>query len=274
MDRQLRFAQISSLLYKMIYKPRLFRFDRFKKFSRLFIKYRDKLVMPDDVSICLPGNKIVVDKAVAGQESMALPSEVVDHFIDKAGYCAIMNYCICRKSNGCKDYPIDHGCLFLGEAARQIHPDMHRSVSREEAKAYVQSCREKGLVQLVGRANLDAIWLDIGPHDKLFTVCNCCPCCCISLAVPYMAPELSDWLVKMPGIAVVVSEDCTGCKTCLDACIYGGIEFMDGKAVITGHCRACGRCVAACPQGAIQVSMSEESVQATIDLLEQRVDVT
>lgn len=274
MDRQLILAQISRYLYKMIFKPRLFRFDRFKEFSRIFIKYRDRLVMPDDVSICLPNNKIIIDKAIARQGDIALPSEVTDHFIEKSGYRAVMNYCICRRSNGCQDYPIDSGCLFLGETARRIHPDMHRPVSKEEAKAYVQSCREKGLVQLVGRANLDALWLGIGPHDKLFTICNCCPCCCISLAAPYMAPELSDWLIKMPGIKVTVSEDCSGCQTCRNACIYGGLEFMNGKAAITDHCRACGRCVAVCPQKAIQISISEESVQATIDLLEQRVDVT
>ncbi|MDD5170535.1 MAG: 4Fe-4S binding protein, partial [Syntrophales bacterium] len=64
------------------------------------------------------------------------------------------------------------------------------------------------------------------------------------------------------------------CKTCLNACIYGGLAFINGRAVMTDQCRACGRCVTVCPQGAIQISMSEESVQATIDLLEPRVDVT
>lgn len=159
-------------------------------------------------------------------------------------------------------------------SGRRIHPDMHRSVSKEEAKDHLKQCREKGLVHLVGRAKLDTLWLDVGPHEKLFTVCSCCPCCCISLATPFVAPQLTNWFTKMPGVEVVVSDDCIGCETCRDVCIYGGLDFEDGRAVITDQCRACGRCAEICPEEAIQISMPEDSIQATIDHLSQRVDVT
>ncbi len=234
----------------------------------------EKYVPADDALVCLPRNNIIIDKDIQRQPDMILPTNVIDHFIDKSSYRAVMNYCICRESNSCKDYPTDYGCLFLGEAARKIHPDMHRPVSKEEAKEHMKRCREKGLVHLVGRAKLDTLWLNIGPHDKLFTICNCCPCCCISLAAPYMAPELTEWFIRMPGVEVTVTEDCIGCGKCQDVCIYGGLDFSNDKAVITDQCRACGRCAEICPNEEIKIIMSDDAVQATIDLLEPIVDVT
>lgn len=278
MDKQLRLAQISKYAYKIIYKPKLFRFDRSKNKPPAVVdkmRRRLKKIIPmDDALVCLPKNEVIINKKIDKEGEMILPTQVIDHFIDQSSYRAVMNYCICRKSNTCKDFPKELGCLFLGEAARDIHPDLHTSVTKEEAKAHLKKCREKGLVHLTGRAKLDTLWLDISPHDKLYTVCNCCPCCCISLATPYVAPGLTDWFKKMPGVEVNVSEDCIGCEKCLDACIYEGIKMEEDHAVITDNCRACGRCAEQCPQEAIQISMGENSIQETIDLLATRVDVT
>ena len=66
-----------------------------------------------------------------------LPTDLVDLFIDRAHYHWIMNFCICREASGCRDYPIDMGCLFLGEAVLGIHPKLGRLVSREEALAHL-----------------------------------------------------------------------------------------------------------------------------------------
>ncbi len=278
MDKQLRLAQISKWGYKLTMKPKLYRFGSGKNKSpekMMKIRKRIKRFVPkDDALVCLPYNHIEINKEIEREGNTVLPSNVVDHFIDQSGYRAIMNYCICRESNGCKDYPIDHGCLFLGEAARHIHPEMHRSVTKEEAKAYIRDCNEKGLVHLVGRAKLDTLWLDIGPHEKLFTVCNCCPCCCISMTVPYIPPLLTDWFSKMPGMEIEVTDDCNGCEKCQDKCIYGGLEMTDGRAFITDKCRGCGRCAEACPSDAIKITMDEDSVQKTIDFLAPRVDVS
>jgi heterodisulfide reductase subunit A len=46
---------------------------------------------------------------------------------------------------------------------------------------------------------------------------------------------------------------CIGCKTCLDVCSYGCINFDEAKKVSVVNeviCRGCGNCVAACPSGA------------------------
>ncbi|MFW9952015.1 MAG: 4Fe-4S binding protein, partial [Candidatus Thorarchaeota archaeon] len=52
-------------------------------------------------------------------------------------------------------------------------------------------------------------------------------------------------------------ELCTACESCVNACPYGGIEIIEGVAVITGDCNLCGACVDACPVEAIILERAE-----------------
>ena len=80
----------------------------------------------------------------------------------------------------------------------------------------------------------------------------------------------------MEGLTVAVDPDlCTGCEECLDACVFGGMEFIDGKAVVNDmNCVGCGRCVKTCATGAINITMEEDSVERMIARIEAHVDVT
>lgn len=275
MDRRILIAKISKLFYKFTYRSGLLQSGFFGRFAKLARKSKHRMVAPQDALVCLPKNEVIqIGQAVQTNE-IVLPTQVIDYFIDKSNYRAIMNFCMCRDSNACKDYPREYGCLFLGEAAKGIHPEFCRPATKEEAKAYIKKCSEAGLVHILGKAFLDSIWLDIGPHDRLFTICNCCPCCCISKATQYMPPDLTDWFHKMPGVSVHISEACAACGVCADQCLYTGITVMDDRACITEHCRACGRCVAACPQNAIQITIDDaDYIQKTIAFLEPRVDLS
>ncbi len=55
----------------------------------------------------------------------------------------------------------------------------------------------------------------------------------------------------------VDGELCTACQSCVNACPYGGIEIIEGVAVITGECNLCGACVDACPVEAIILERAE-----------------
>lgn len=275
MDRRLLFEKIGRLVYRMTYKPRLYKYDPLKKYPKLAQKVSKKIIPESDELYCLPNNKIVIDEEIESRE-MVLPTQVIDHFIDESSYRVIMNECICRASNRCKDYPQAHGCIFIGEAARGIHPDLCREVSREEAKEHIRKGQEKGMINVAGKASFDALWLDLtDDHKRLFTVCCCCPCCCISIAVPHLSPYMTKWFVKLPGVEVTVSDDCVGCGNCEDVCVFGGIEIINNKAQILDTCMACGRCVEACQSGALELKINDDSyVQTVIERLSNRVEVS
>ncbi|MFO7710913.1 MAG: ATP-binding protein [Candidatus Woesearchaeota archaeon] len=57
----------------------------------------------------------------------------------------------------------------------------------------------------------------------------------------------------------VVSDACTGCKKCFEACYFNAIEW-DGKPVITGKCEGCGTCAVVCPAKAITLESFENAI--------------
>ena len=234
----------------------------------------DKMLFDGDHLIYLPKDNVVnMNVEIEPPESMVLPSQVVEHFIQKARYHWIMNFCICRESMKCQDYPRDLGCLFLGEAVLNINPAFGRRVSKEEALEHVRRCREAGLVHLIGRNKLDTVWLGTGPGEKLLTICNCCPCCCLWLVLPTLHESIGSKVKRMPGVEVRVGEGCTGCGKCTEVCFVNAITLEDGKAVIGDACRGCGRCAEACPVNAITVSFEPESVERVIETVDSLVDV-
>jgi ferredoxin len=236
----------------------------------------DRLLLHGDHLVYLPHDGVIpVGEQVELAGSLVLPSQVVDHFIEQAGTHWIMNTCICRDSNDCQDYPIDVGCLFLGEAAAGINPKLGRPVSKEEAHAHVQRARDAGLVHLVGRNKLDTVWLGVGPGQQLLTICHCCPCCCLWTILPYMAPHLSAHVEAMSGVEVRVTEACTGCGLCARGiCFVDAIHLVRGRAEIADGCRGCGRCVDACPQQAIELFVQDgQYVARTIADLSAAVEV-
>ncbi|MBC7247563.1 MAG: 4Fe-4S binding protein [Actinobacteria bacterium] len=230
----------------------------------------------DDL-VYLPKDRVIrVDESVEDGESVVLPSRVVEHFIDQANYLWIMNACICREASGCRDYPVDLGCLFMGKAAMGINPRLGHPVSREEAREHLRKCREAGLYQLIGRNKLDTVWLHVKPGEQLLTVCNCCPCCCLWRIIPSLSGKISGKVHRMPGVEVRVTERCVGCGTCVEkACFAGAIRLEGGHAVIGEGCRGCGHCVEVCPEGAIELTVTQRDfLQGLVRRISSLVDVT
>jgi ferredoxin len=239
-------------------------------------KITDRLLFGGDDLIYLPQDQVIaVNQALDKPGEMVLPSQVVEHFIEKASCHWIMNFCICRDSTGCEDYPVDLGCLFLGQAAMGINPQLGRRVTKTEALEHVTRCREAGLVHLIGRNKLDTVWLGVGPGDRLLTVCNCCPCCCLWRMLPDIAPQIGTKITRMPGVAVTVTERCVGCGTCTEVCFVDAIHLVNGRAVRSEECRGCGRCVDVCPQQAIEITIANDRlVEEAIARISALVDVS
>ncbi len=240
-------------------------------------KIFDKIMFEGDDITYLTQDKVInVNKAINKQDDLVLPSQVLEYFVKKANYHWVMDFCICRSSMECKDYPIELGCLFLGEATLGINPQLGKQVSKEEALDHLKKCQEAGLVHMIGRNLLDRQWLGVDPGDKLMSICNCCPCCCLWRVAPIINPEIGSKVHKMPGVEVKVGDKCIGCGTCTEGvCFVDAIHLIGERAVINKECRGCGRCVDVCPQNAIELTINDnEYVNKTIKLLESLVDVT
>lgn len=230
-----------------------------------------------DRLLYLPKDRLLsVDEPIPLPGEMVLPSQIVEHFVTQAGTIWIMDHCICRQASHCDDFPVDLGCLFLGEAAARINPRLGRPVTAQEALEHLRRCREAGLVHMVGRNKLDLVWLGTGPGDRLLTVCNCCPCCCLWAMLPHLAPDIGAKVTRMPGVSVSVRDACIGCESCTDGiCFAGAIELQAGRAVIGDRCKGCGRCVEVCPVEAIELTVENgDFIRDSISQLAALVDVS
>ncbi len=212
-----------------------------------------KILFEGDYLTFLPS-----EDALKKNEKIALPGVVVDHFIEKSSYRFLMDACICRDASSCEKYPVDLGCLFMGEAARNINPSLGRSISVAEAKELQRRSEKAGLINLVGKNRLDKIWLGVDPVERLLTVCHCCECCCLWKMTTVLSDPIADMLHKMDGVEVKISGACRGCGTCLEHCFLGAISLENEKASINEEmCRGCGRCVLICPREAIELTFNQ-----------------
>ncbi|MHB8780859.1 MAG: DUF362 domain-containing protein [Candidatus Geothermincolia bacterium] len=236
----------------------------------------DRLLYWGDDILYLPADGVVpVNAEVPVGDQLCIPSQVVEHFVKRTEFLWVMDKCICRDSLHCKDYPIDLGCLFMGEAAMDINPRLGRRVTAEEALAHLEACREAGLVHLIGRNKLDTVWLNVRPGNKLLTVCNCCPCCCLWRSLPALATRISDKVRRLPGVAFEVTGECEGCGECVSGCFVKAINVRDGRAYIDDSCRGCGRCALSCRRQAIRMQVEDPSyLEQAVKRLAGLVDIS
>jgi ferredoxin len=237
-------------------------------FNKMLFEKTNLTYLPKDTTI-------TIQKSLPSLDSMVLPSQVVEYFIRKSSYRFIMGFCICREAMDCANHPKELGCLFLGETARDIPPEFGREATIDEALEHVTSCRESGLIHLIGRDQIDQTWLGVRPGEKLMTICNCCSCCCLWKWVVDLDPQIGTKIKRMPGVEVTVTDKCTGCGTCVEHCFVHAIHLHDDHAVIGEECRGCGRCADQCPNHAIEVSLTDPHfLEEMIARVESVVDVT
>lgn len=240
---------------------------------RWFFDGDDMVVLPKDDLV----RSIDVDINIesAGDRTV-LPSDIVKGVIDLTDDIFIMDHCLCRKSNRCKDYPIDRGCIFLGKGTRKISERLGHRATRDEAKKYIDECSDLGLVHIIGRNKLDSMWLSTGDKRDLMTICNCCPCCCLWNMVRDISDDISATYKRLDGVNVSVDIDkCVGCGSCREMCFTKAISIVDGRSVIDDKkCRGCGRCVDVCPGDALKISFDGNIVESEIERIGRLANLT
>jgi Pyruvate/2-oxoacid:ferredoxin oxidoreductase delta subunit len=154
--------------------------------------------------------------------------------------------CICRKSaaiadNGCGKSL--EACFMFGSMGQYyLDRAMGREISLDEAIDILVQCREDGLVTQPATSQ--------NPGG----MCNCCGDCCGVLKALNRSPNPAE-LVFSNYRAMVESDECTGCQTCLDRCQMSALGMTDEEvaAVNEERCIGCGLCVTACESEAIRL---------------------
>ncbi len=195
-------------------------------------------------------------------QGVVLPIDMMKQAIQQSSYRAIMNTCLCRTAYDCKDFPHNHGCIFIGEGARGIVKNrMGQEAGVEQALAHVDKAAELGLIG-------QAMWVEVERHllgvkrekgvAHWLEICFCCPCCCgtFKLIKASNLKEIKDRFQSIGWKANVSDDSCVTCLHCIEQCPVQAISLQENHIVIdTQKCLGCGFCAAHCPQEAIKLRL-------------------
>jgi electron transport complex protein RnfB len=156
--------------------------------------------------------------------------------------------CICRVQQDhigrrC-DFPLKV-CLTFSSVERPPKPE---DISQEEALAILDQTEKIGLVHTVSNV-----------MEGLSYICNCCGCCCAILR------GITEWGIENSVAyanyyAVIDSEECLGCGTCIERCQIQAITEQDGVAVVDqARCIGCGLCVTGCPNDVVNLQRKPDA---------------
>ncbi len=182
-------------------------------------------------------------------ENAPLPLSLLGRLIEEASHRVIYTYCGCREAYSCRNYPVEIGCLLMGDSAVEGRSKSCREVSVQEAKEHARRAVDAGLVPVVGKARIDNALFSIPDRGRLLTVCFCCECCCITRFTSHAPMRvLDDLFPRLDGLKIQAGDDCAACGKCAERCYIQAITIKEGKARISERCRGCGRCVEVCPR--------------------------
>lgn len=221
---------------------------------------------------------IPVNAEITTGEQVMLPGQVVERLIREAAGIFAMSACPCRTAFRCQQHPWRIGCLHLGTAAHQISGEVGRLLDTEEALKHLHQALESGLIPTILHMPSEAEIFGVEP-SRMLSICFCCECCCDVRLLLQEGPNRywDEYNHRLPGVEVVVGEDCTLCGSCVEVC-YGGervIRIGAERAEIGEHCLGCGVCLPACPEGAIVMHFDPKTdiIEALLVKVSERVHI-
>lgn len=189
-------------------------------------------------------------------DGTALPVSVIEELLSATEFRFLLSKCPCRTSGKCTSYPREPGCLFLGEAVRDIDPQLGREVSISESMDHVIRSLSKGLIPNIVHGSFDASLLMID-YRKMLAICFCCDCCCAFRSSMRGGPtSYRDRIIRIPGSYMRRGGKCEQCGRCERICFLGAVSLADEGPVFSEYCKCCGRCAMECPANNIELVLN------------------
>jgi ferredoxin len=223
----------------------------------------------------LDATYLPVGETVEVEPGSVLPYQIIEDLVRKASHRFVLNGCLCRTASRCEDYPVEVGCVFLGDAAVQISTERGRPVDVDGALAHVRSAQELGLLPCVIHSSFDASLLGID-YRRMLAICFCCNCCCTFRTDMRGGPQAyRQRMIRLPGLTMASVGDCGLCEKCARACFLGAIEVDRNGPVFAEFCKGCGRCAAACPRRNIRIRLDPavDTEKVLMDRIGARTDI-
>ncbi|MGE5450064.1 MAG: DUF362 domain-containing protein [Methanomassiliicoccales archaeon] len=208
--------------------------------------YHGKVIVKNDAA-----KIITINQSIERDLEHILPypvarSLILNHPLPSVG---VME-CPCRAQthNSC---PRDV-CLVVGEPFVSFivehSPSKARRLTVDEALQILEEEEERG--------HIHTAWFKEVMHNRFYTICNCCSCCCLGMASHNRGvPRISHSGYR----PVVTTDTCMGCATCVGICPFGALVMDDIIPVINKEkCMGCGVCLSHCPTQSLQLDMVPE----------------
>jgi len=191
-------------------------------------------------------------------QNVVLPIDLIRKAIEDSEFRAIMDKCLCRSGNKCKNFDSGLGCIFLGRGAvSTVRNGIAREATVEDALAHLEKAANLGLAGMSMWIELENYVWGIKEEDRhrWLEICFCCTCCCLALSnIKKMPPDIQQRFKAM-GWKATCTSGCNGCGICETSCPMGAISLIDNSVSISDICLGCGICSFKCPEEAIEMKM-------------------
>jgi len=205
---------------------------------------------------------IPISQTLTINDSIAPYDDVRKIIMERTSAIAV-GPCICKQEKdimgeSCKQTDIRETCFFFGAAAKlYVDKSQGRMITKEEALKKLKEAEEAGLV------------LQPTNSKRPIGFCCCCGCCCAILSNQKILTTHPIEFFSTSYYAIVDSERCVGCGTCLDRCQMEAIEIIDDVATIRAdRCIGCALCVSTCPNEAKILKKKDEEYEPPADTVE------